>query len=589
MSMVEELLLNGARAVVRRPDAAESTVALPGRLAMLGGVEVACDPTPEGWGWSVRNPGTEAVELDAVAIDVELGPAGDDVTVFCHGYQSWLPSRGQRLGVDRDATNEPDSTEYVRPSFYADPGVAPEGWLRSEQTVVVDLGLGEPLVQLGFLGGTTHEGTFWLYREGDTVRLRAEAWLGGAQLPAGSTRALHPVAATRGTDAHRLLADWADRVGAAEEARTEGSYLVGWCSWYHYFEQVTEDDVAANLAAAVGGGWPFDVFQVDDGFQAHIGDWLSTNDTFPSGLEPLATSIADAGFTPGIWIAPFLAHPESQLARDHPDWVPRHADGNPLVGMYNPIWDGMVWQLDVTMPEVLGHLESVAAELVRLGFTYLKLDFTFSSTFRGAYADPTKTPAERVRMGYEAIRRGAGDDAYILGCGAPLASTVGLVDAMRIGSDVAPYWLPREPEPGTEYQAPSVRNAYINTLSRTWQHRRLWQNDPDCLMLRHSQTDLTDVEIATWSAAVAVSGGLALVSDDLALLGERERVLLDRVIEVGRAADAASLGPDEPRCGDLMRPGGPTMLSGGAASMVADPERPEPTFGGGAAGFDADS
>ena len=131
--------------------------------------------------------------------------------------------------------------------------------------------------------------------------------------------------------------------------------------------------------------------------------------------------------------------------------------------------------------------------MVRLGVTYLKLDSTFSSTFRGAYADPTKTPAERVRMGYEAIRRGAGDDAYILGCGAPLASTVGLVDAMRIGSDVAPYWLPREPEPGTEYQAPSVRNAYINTLSRTWQHRRLWQNDPDCLMLRHSQTDLTDV------------------------------------------------------------------------------------------------
>ena len=37
------------------------------------------------------------------------------------------------------------------------------------------------------------------------------------------------------------------------------------------------------------------------------------------------------------------------------------------------------------MPEVLEHLESVAAELVRLGFTYLKLDFTFSSTFRGAY------------------------------------------------------------------------------------------------------------------------------------------------------------------------------------------------------------
>ena len=115
------------------------------------------------------------------------------------------------------------------------------------------------------------------------------------------------------------------------------------------------------------------------------------------------------------------------------------------------------------------------------------------------------------------------------------------------------------------------------------------RNDPDCLMLRHSETDLTDVEIATWSAAVAVSGGLALVSDDLALLGERERALLDRVIEVGRAADAASLGPDEPRCDDLMRPGGPTSISGGGASMTADPERPVPSFGGTATGFGTDS
>lgn len=589
MAIVNERWLEGARVVVRRPGVAESAAALDGDSIALGGVVIRCDAPADGWTWSVHNPGSEPVELDAVAVDIELGRAGEDVSVFCHGYQSWLPSRGQRLGVDCDDTNAPDSTEYVRPSFHADPGVAPEGRLRSEQVVVADLGQGEPLVQLGFLGGTTHEGTFWLYREGGTVRLRAEAWLGGVQLPGGSTRTLHPVATASGVDAHRLLAGWADRVGAAEGALTSGAYTVGWCSWYHYFERVTEDDIASNLAAATEGGWPFDVFQVDDGFQAHIGDWLTTNDSFPSGLAPLATSIAAAGFTPGIWIAPFLAHPDSQLAKDHPDWVPRHADGNPLVGMFNPIWDGMVWQLDVTMPEVLEHLESVAAELVRLGFTYLKLDFTFSSTFRGAYFDPTKTPAERVRMGYDAIRRGAGDDAYILGCGAPLASTVGLVDAMRIGSDVAPYWLPRDPEPGTEYQAPSVRNAYINTVSRTWQHRRLWQNDPDCLMLRHSETDLTDVEIATWSAAVAVSGGLALVSDDLALLGERERALLDRVIEVGRAADAASLGPDEPRCDDLMRPGGPTSISGGGASMTADPERPVPSFGGTATGFGTDS
>ena len=34
----------------------------------------------------------------------------------------------------------------------------------------------------------------------------------------------------------------------------------------------------------------------------------------------------------------------------------------------------------------------------------------------------------------------AGDDAFLLGCGCPLGPAVGVVDAMRIGADVTPYW-----------------------------------------------------------------------------------------------------------------------------------------------------
>ena len=45
-----------------------------------------------------------------------------------------------------------------------------------------------------------------------------------------------------------------------------------------------------------------------------------------------------------------------------------------------------------------------------------------------------------MRAGYDAIRRGAGDDAFILGCGAPLGTCIGVVDGMRIGPDVAPSW-----------------------------------------------------------------------------------------------------------------------------------------------------
>jgi len=110
-----------------------------------------------------------------------------------------------------------------------------------------------------------------------------------------------------------VLGAWATAVGALEAARVAAPYQVGWCSWYHYFHDVTESAVRDNLARA--SDWPFDVFQIDDGYQAHIGDWLNTAASFPSGLAAIADAIAAEGCRPGLWLAPFLAHPDARSRR----------------------------------------------------------------------------------------------------------------------------------------------------------------------------------------------------------------------------------------------------------------------------------
>ena len=224
----------------------------------------------------------------------------------------------------------------------------------------------------------------------------------------------------------------------------------------------------------------------------------------------------------------------------HPDWVARHApSGRELIGVWHPDWGGPTHVLDTTNPAVLAWLEDVARSLVEAGFTYLKLDFTFAPAADGVYQDPTRTPAERVRAGYDAIRRGAGPDTFLLGCGAPLGSTIGAVDGMRIGADVAPHWSLRDDQyrPGPyETAEPATVNGWRNTLARSFMHRSLWLNDPDCVMLRRSATQMSAAAITTWARAVGVSGGMALVSDDLALLDREARVLLDEVIDsAGRA------------------------------------------------------
>jgi alpha-galactosidase len=196
----------------------------------------------------------------------------------------------------------------------------------------------------------------------------------------------------------------------------------------------------------------------------------------------------------------------------------------------------------------------------------------------GRFHDATATPAQRVRAGYDAIRRGAGDDVFILGCGAPLGPLVGAVDGMRIGADVAPSWerdAATAALPGYEAAAPATRHAFVNTCTRAWQHRKLWSNDPDCIMLRTHGTGMDAAAVEAWALAVGMSGGLILVSDDLTQLGADARERLAEVIALGRSADAAVGTGSPPRCPDLLEPTGPTTLVGGGSDrLVLEPARP---------------
>ena len=526
--------------------------------------------------WAVANRGDRPEPVRRLSVDMIIDGTIGPVRMWRNGYQSWSPCDTAIVGHDVDPSTRSPTFESFHGVHHADQRTARDGEIRSEWvTVVAD---DSSAVALGAVGGSMHDVTFRARRDDDNVMLSIEAFLGGAVLEPGERRSLHRVRIegaghASASDAPELLGAWAAAVGEAEGARIRAPYQVGWCSWYHYFYDVTAADVAANLRLA--GEWPLDVFQVDDGYQRAIGDWLDTNEKFPAGLSPLAREIGAAGFRPGIWLAPFLAAPDSRVATDHPHWFARHRSGRPLVAWLNPPWggDGLMWALDTTHPEVLAHLEAIGRELTALGFTYLKLDFTFAPSLDGDWHDEHRTPAERVRAGYDAIRRGAGDDTFILGCGVPLGHVVGVVDGNRIGPDVAPEWaLPpdREAIPGYLRSQPATAYALGNTLARSFMHRRLWLNDPDCLMLRSEATALTSAAVATWAEVVGISGGMALVSDDLALLGPPARGMLDEVLAIGRASDARAAAGDPARCDDLMAGALPTTLSSGPVAIRVD-------------------
>jgi 2-hydroxy-3-keto-5-methylthiopentenyl-1-phosphate phosphatase len=113
---------------------------------------------------------------------------------------------------------------------------------------------------------------------------------------------------------------------------------------------------------------------------------------------------------------------------------------------------------------------------------------------------------------------------------------------MRIGPDVAPSWHVDQPVviPGLGGTHPSTRNGVRNTLARAFMHRRLWLNDPDCLMVRATDTKLTRAEATTLAAAIAVTGGMVIFSDDVPVLDDAGRALVRDTTALSREADAGA-------------------------------------------------
>jgi alpha-galactosidase len=206
---------------------------------------------------------------------------------------------------------------------------------------------------------------------------------------------------------------------------------------------------------------------------------------------------------------------------------------------------GRLVALDPTHPGVESWLRRTTATVVDdWGFDYLRLDRLAVGALPGERAVDVPRAAA-YRRGLRAVREAAGD-AVILASDAPLGPSAGLVDAMRVGPDVAPAW-----DDATDASAPGVSNAVRNALARGFLGGEWWTNDPGCLLLR-DDAELTAAERGSFATLVAVSGGSAFDSDRIGALSPGARDLLRRVLPPAPAGAVADLGerrrPRDVRC-----------------------------------------
>ncbi len=465
--------------------------------------------------------------------------------VFVDGWQSW--NYAGVLGV-QDRMSRSRLGGLVRPMRYLAGSPRPRlpGHTLSDMFAVLGHRGKRQGMLMGFLSQAQAFGQIALQIEQAAPRGRMWLHLDNALLPAGHTfcsdwACVQPV----DLDSDVPLAPYLDAAGVENKARVDRDVPIGWCSWYYAFNNVMAEDVlgAAEIAGDLQAEIPLRLIQLDDGFESAVGDWFETKPGFPEGLAALPEQIHASGFRAGLWLAPLTASRRSKLARAHPDWVLRNRCGFAS----NPgfIFNSFPFALDPTHPEVLEHCQGLMRSAREWGYDYLKLDFLYAGALPGKRFDPTKTRAQALRKVLECMRQTAGDEIFLLGCGCPLGSGVGIFDAMRINPDVAPRWYPShfgiEALLRDEEGLPSARNAILTTINRLPMHRRWWINDPDCLLIRDKMTDLTPAEVQTLATVIALSAGSILDSDPLLELSQERKQWLARLLpplpEAARAVD----------------------------------------------------
>lgn len=108
-------------------------------------------------------------------------------------------------------------------------------------------------------------------------------------------------------------------------------------------------------------------FVLDDGWQQEFGDWTYNRERLPNGLKPLVDRMKSYGMTPGIWMSLVGAGKQTQRTLEHPEWIIRDRQGEPILAQWgNPVYDIVGPFYDVLLSDIKALIDD--------GFRFFKWD-----------------------------------------------------------------------------------------------------------------------------------------------------------------------------------------------------------------------
>ncbi len=127
----------------------------------------------------------------------------------------------------------------------------------------------------------------------------------------------------------------------------------------------------AERAAALG----VERFVLDDGWfgarrddHAGLGDWVVSADVWPQGMHPLVDRVRALGMEFGLWFEPEMVNADSDVARQHPEWVMSARAEWPVESRFQQV-------LDLAVPGAYAHVKGqMLAVIDEYDIDYIKWD-----------------------------------------------------------------------------------------------------------------------------------------------------------------------------------------------------------------------
>ncbi|MBG6216640.1 alpha-galactosidase [Arthrobacter sp. CAN_A6] len=195
---------------------------------------------------------------------------------------------------------------------------------------------------------------------------------GEGTLQPGETYEAPPVYGSWGNGLNELAARFHDefRLRAAHPRRARPVTLNTWEAVYFDLD-LERLKALADTAASLG----VERFVLDDGWfrgrrddTAGLGDWYVDETVWPDGLAPIIDHVRSLGMEFGLWFEPEMVNPDSDLAREHPDWILQPEGRLPVPGRQQQV-------LNFAIPDaydyILGRLDAILTEY---DIAYIKWD-----------------------------------------------------------------------------------------------------------------------------------------------------------------------------------------------------------------------